>query len=482
MTRKFGGTGLGLSISRDLVEMMSGRIGVKSKSGVGSNFWFTLPVEAPSEDTVAVNPPGSIHAEFRTLIIDDNQDSSSVISDYLQRWGSQVEVQRSAASGLRRMIDAVSENRAFDLVLIDLRLPDMDGWQLASEVRNDALVEKTPLVLMSPTGLSTGDAKMKLLRWFDAYINKPVKMGELAGAFETVFAGDIEELEAIEGDAVGVESLEAEEEWLPRKVLVAEDHFVNQQLFQTILEKQGFITIVASDGLEAVEAIKADPEIGLIFMDVQMPNLNGYDATTRLRDLGYDVPIIAVTANALSGDRDRCMRVGMNEYMSKPFKKSDIEAAIERVREKGAFAKPKMRVDQDEHTPEATPAPAEPVDTDEPIDIREAIGAFMGDAATAERVIRKFSDRLASQISEVETFLTQDKISDARVVAHAIKGGAWNLYAQDLGDAAKAVEDACAEEERTEAEAGLSELRRQAGILSQFIDSVDFDAIAHGET
>ncbi len=482
MTRKFGGTGLGLSISRDLVEMMSGRIGVKSKSGVGSNFWFTLPVEAPSEDTVAVKPPGSIHAEFRTLIIDDNQDSSSVISDYLERWGSQVEVQRSAASGLQRMIDGVSENRAFDLVFIDLRLPDMDGWQLASEVRNDALVEKTPLVLMSPTGLSTGDAKMKLLRWFDAYINKPVKMGELAGAFETVFAGDIEELEAIEGDAVEVESLEAEEDWLPRKVLVAEDHFVNQQLFQTILEKQGFITIVASDGLEAVEAIKADPEIGLIFMDVQMPNLNGYDATTRLRDLGYDVPIIAVTANALSGDRDRCMRVGMNEYMSKPFKKSDIEAAIERVREKGAFAKPETRVPPDDHTPEVTPAPAEPVDAHEPIDIREAIGAFMGDAATAERVIRKFSARLESQIGEVETFLTQDKISDARVVAHAIKGGAWNLYAQDLGDAAKAVEDACAEEERTEAEAGLSELRRQAGILSQFIDSADFEAIAHGET
>ncbi len=488
MTRKFGGTGLGLSISRDLVQMMSGRIGVKSKSGVGSNFWFTLPVEAPSEDTVAVPPPGSIHDDFRTLIIDDNQESSSVISYYLTRWGSNVEVQRSAASGLQHMIDAVGENAAFDLVLIDLRLPDMDGWQLASEIRNDALVEKTPLVLMSPTGLSTGDAKMKLLRWFDAYINKPVKMRELAGAFETVFAGDIEELEAIEGDAADAEPIDAEVEWLPRKVLVAEDHFVNQQLFQTILEKQGFITIVASDGLEAVEAIKADPEIGLIFMDVQMPNLNGYDATTRLRDLGYDVPIIAVTANALSGDRDRCMRVGMNEYMSKPFKKSDIEAAIQRVREQGVFAKPGMPGDEEVATLEEVASleeiagPAQATDTDEPIDIREAIAAFMGDAATAERVIRKFADRLESQIADVERFLTQDEISDARIVAHAIKGGAWNLYAQELGEAAKAVEDACAEEDRSNAEAGLSELRRQADVLSQFIDAVDFEVIAHSES
>ncbi|HKK49641.1 MAG TPA: response regulator, partial [Alkalispirochaeta sp.] len=216
-----------------------------------------------------------------------------------------------------------------------------------------------------------------------------------------------------------------------------------------------------------------------IFMDVQMPNLNGYDATTRLRDLGFDVPIIAVTANALSGDRDRCMRVGMNEYMSKPFKKSDIEAAIERVRAKGDFAKAVATGDQDEEIEEPASIPGDPVG---PIDIHEAIGAFMGDAATAERVIRKFADRLDAQITEVETFLNNNKISDARVVSHAIKGGAWNLYAQELGDAAKVVEDACAEEDRAEAEAGLDELRRQARILSQFIATADFEAIANAES
>lgn len=504
MTRKFGGTGLGLSISRDLVGMMNGRIGVKSKPQLGSNFWFTLPIEGASTNTVAVEPPASIHGDFRTLIIDDNQDSAGVISDYLQRWGSSVTVERSAASGLERMTQAVSDNTAFHLVLIDLRLPDMDGWQLASEVRNDPLVEKTPLVLMSPTGLSTGDAKMKLLRWFDAYINKPVKMRELVSAIDTVFAGDIEELEAIDGEAIEVETLPDDGDVLPKKVLVAEDHFVNQQLFQTILEKQGFTTVVASDGLEAVEAMKADPGIGLIFMDVQMPNLNGYDATTRLRDLGYNVPIIAVTANALSGDRDRCIRVGMNEYMSKPFKKSDIEAAIARLREQGVFAAsapaaleelPEELDSQDSPDAvgargvspegEASSASIEPAQVSEaaaPIDIQEAIGAFMGDAATTERVIRKFAQRLESQISEVETFLAEDKIADARVVAHAMKGGAWNLYAQELGDAAKAVEDACADEDRQTAEAGLAELRRRARILADYIEVLDFNSYVESQT
>lgn len=490
MTRKFGGTGLGLSISRDLVGMMNGRIGVKSKPQLGSNFWFTLPLEGSSANTVAVNPPTSIHGDFRTLIIDDNQDSAGVISEYLQRWGSSVTIERSAASGLERMTQAVSDDTAFHLVLIDLRLPDMDGWQLASEVRNDPLAEKTPLVLMSPTGLSTGDAKMKLLRWFDAYINKPVKMRELASAIETVFAGDIEELEAIDGEPIEVETLAGDGDVLPKKVLVAEDHFVNQQLFQTILEKQGFTTVVASDGIEAVEAIKADPGIGLIFMDVQMPNLNGYDATTRLRDLGYNVPIIAVTANALSGDRDRCIRVGMNEYMSKPFKKSDIEAAIARLREQGVFATaapaaleelPEELDSQD--IPEAAVVDeVDAADETSPIDIYEAIGAFMGDAATTERVIRKFAQRLESQIGEVEAFLTEDKIADARVVAHAIKGGAWNLYAQELGDAAKAVEDACADEDRKTAEEGLAELRRCALVLADYIEALDFHSFTEAHT
>lgn len=490
MTRKFGGTGLGLSISRDLVGMMNGRIGVKSKPQLGSNFWFTLPLEGSSANTVAVNPPSSIYGDFRTLIIDDNQDSAGVISEYLQRWSSSVTIERSAASGLERMTQAVSDNTAFHLVLIDLRLPDMDGWQLASEVRNDPLVEKTPLFLMSPTGLSTGDAKMKLLRWFDAYINKPVKMRELASAIETVFAGDIEELEAIDGEPTEVETLAGDGDVLPTKVLVAEDHFVNQQLFQTILEKQGFTTVVASDGIEAVEAIKADPGIGLIFMDVQMPNLNGYDATTRLRDLGYNVPIIAVTANALSGDRDRCIRVGMNEYMSKPFKKSDIEAAIARLREQGVFATAAQgaleelpeELDSQDIPEAAVVDEVDAADEASPIDVYEAIGAFMGDAATTERVIRKFVQRLESQIGEVEAFLTEDKIADARVVAHAIKGGAWNLYAQELGDAAKAVEDACADEDRKTAEEGLAELRRCAHVLADYIEALDFHSFTEAHT
>ena len=512
MTRKFGGTGLGLSISRDLVGMMDGRIGVKSKPGVGSNFWFTLPLHEAGTETVAVPVPPSIASGFRVLVVDDAQESAAVIAEYLRRWSVDVEVRRSADEGLAAMTEAMVSGNGYDLVLIDLRLPDMDGWQAASEVRNDPVLEQTPLILMSPTGLSTGDAKMKLLRWFDAYINKPVKPRELASAIDEIFAGDLEELEAVDADATAEEVAVAVGSDLPSTVLVAEDHFVNQQLFQTILEKQGFRTLVASDGLEAVEAVKQYGDIGLIFMDVQMPNLNGYDATSRIRDLGYTTPIVAVTANALSGDRDRCMRVGMNEYMSKPFKRSDIEDVIARLRGAGAFSVGDVRrgtpadeteeleeleeldaADVEDGSPAEDSSPAEEgaptedaspadegtsLDAAVPIDIREAVEAFMGDAETTQRVVLRFSERLPGQIDQVVAYLDEQRIEDARVVAHAVKGGAWNLRSADLGAAAKVVEDACAEGDADAARAAIDPLRAEAKRFSAFVAEADFSSFA----
>ncbi len=488
MTRKFGGTGLGLSISRDLVNMMGGRIGVKSKPDVGSNFWFTVPIEMPSLSTAIVSRPEVITDGFRVLLIDDNRQSASTIATYLERWKIDTTAVGSASAGLAAMSEAVSSDAAFDLTLIDLRLPDMDGWQLASEIRNDPLLEKTPLVLMSLTGLSTRDAKMKLLHWFDAYINKPVKQRELASAFEEVFSSDIEELEAIDGDqAPDDTSVWSGESDLPHTVLVAEDHFVNQELFRTILEKKGFRTFVASDGVEAVEIIRNHPEIGLIFMDVQMPNLNGFDATTKVRRLGILTPIVAVTANALSGDRERCIRVGMNDYMAKPFKNADIEAVLSRLRKAGAFEaghglrqtmptdEPHASVDTGAIVSTQTSADSE---STIPIDVSATIDAFMGDIATVERIVRKFAASLETQIDKVEEHLRSGRITDARIVAHAIKGGAWNLSSPDLGEAAKAVEDACVAEDGEAAHTLLSPLRDEARRFERFVSAFDFSTVS----
>ena len=495
MTRKFGGTGLGLSISRDLIEMMHGKIGVKSRAGVGSNFWFTLPLTDATVETVEVLAPDEAGDGFRVLVVDDAQESASVLVGYLERWGFNVQVCRSAEDGIAQLTQSVVDSDIFDLALIDLRLPDMDGWQMASEIRNDPVLESIPLILMSPSGTSTGDAKMKLLRWFDAYINKPVKVHELASGISQVFASDIEELEALDVEAVGTGSATQLADSLPATVLVAEDHFVNQQLFQTILEKMGFRTLVASDGLEAVTMVQNHSDVGLIFMDVQMPNLNGYDATSRIRALGYGTPIIAVTANALSGDRDRCIRVGMDEYMSKPFKRGDIEEAIERLTLAGAFNRPTQPAGSSPVVDPEDEPPVEDVEdvedeedrgresgdirpTGDPIDIASAVEAFMGDAETSERVIRKFADRLPTQLEQLRQYLSEENLQDARVVAHAIKGGAWNLSAPMLGEAARTVEDACALGDRAAADAGLTPLNERIQQFRDYMAGFDFDKLA----
>jgi len=224
MSRRYGGTGLGLSISRDLVQMMGGTIGVKSKYGVGSNFWFSLPIGSVGPERAAVDRPISLPDDARVLIIDDNDESAAVLERYFQEWGVSVVRARNSKGALEEFARVgVGEDR-IDLAMIDLRLPEMDGWQLASEIRNQPGLEEQSLILMSPTGLSSGDAKMKLLRWFDAYINKPIKRDELAASIDRVFSTEIEELEAVEPEEVTEEETVAESKETPRTVLVAEDH------------------------------------------------------------------------------------------------------------------------------------------------------------------------------------------------------------------------------------------------------------------
>lgn len=489
MTRKFGGTGLGLSISRDLVEMMGGKIGVKSKLGVGSNFWFSLPIYSAGNDSAAVPRPRSLSENARVLIIDDNDESAAVLERYYGEWGVEVVRARDSKGGLDELERASSGESAVTLGMIDLRLPEMDGWQLASEIKNRPGLENQPLMLMSPSGLSTGDAKMKLLRWFDAYISKPIKRDELASAIERIFSTEIEELEAVEPEEEGVAAAVHGHE-VPKTVLVAEDHFVNQQLFQTILEKRGFTVLLASDGLEALQQVKTEPDIGLIFMDVQMPNLNGFDATQRIRELGVHTPIVAVTANALSGDRERSLRVGMDDYMAKPFKIGDIDDVVARLKAAGKFGPRTGDAPMPKGTLEQAPPEVEEIeelrgladgelepesdDTVEPIDIHATVETFMGDAATAERVIREFAARLPEQIGQVRSFLDKGDFIDARVAAHAIKGGAWNLNSRLLGDAAKLVEDACEEERGEAALSLLVEVSRQAAVFAEFVSRYDF--------
>ncbi len=456
-TRKFGGTGLGLSISRSLVKLMKGNIGVKSTEGRGSTFWFAVPLGVESTGQVF---DGEAGAGARVLIVDDHGLARSVLRHYLEAAGATVEESPNGPEGLRELKRAADAGEAYDIAFIDLLMPGMDGWQMASEINADKRINSTRLILLSPTGRSAGEAKMKLLKWFDAYLSKPLKVDDISNALQSVLGSDmdlptLEETPVEELEKVGDES----EPDPGGTILVAEDHFVNQQLFKTILEKRGYQTILAGNGREAVE-LSGDHDIDLVFMDVHMPEMNGYEATRTLRERGFDVPIVAVTANVTKGEKERCIEAGMNDYLAKPFKSHDLTPLLHRWLTEREASRAKA-------APVAEPAP-EPAPVPEPaaapavavgaaagaaesnngdagaravFEYQAALEAFMNQPEVVSRVVGKFVERTEQQLEELKSQIESDEFEDARIVAHTIKGGSWNLEALRLGDAAALLEE-----------------------------------------
>ena len=478
-TRLFGGTGLGLSICSSLVEMMGGSIGVESQVGSGSTFWFEIPYTV---NAGVAKLPRTGHGR-RVLVVDDSQTSREVLVDYLRRFGSTVETARDGQEGLAQLRRAVAEHKPFDLALVDLVLAGMDGWQVASEVNADQAICGTPLVLMSPTGKLAGEAKMKRLPWFREYISKPIRIRKLGAVLEGVLANAevpdrdvaVDEEEAAEVMPVG-----------SVRILVAEDHEVNQQLFETILERLGYEVEIAGNGREAVEiADRAPPD--LAFMDVQMPEMNGDEATEAIRKHGHRFPIIAVTANALRSERERCTAAGMDDFLPKPFKRVDLlplldkwlgaaggaatsthggevrhDSSTERVRaagsdlsgQVGTAVSPEAELGIPQHLfthPLAGP--------DAPVfDHVVAVGRFLGDEVVVKRVVTEFLVKLEQSARQMSRDVELGSFADIEREAHGLKGGAWSLEAGRLGDAAAYLEAAAKMEDRARCQYYLKQL------------------------
>ncbi len=433
-TRKYGGTGLGLSICKALVAAMGGKIGVDPNPQGGSVFWFTVPCVQSHNKALDLRKYRRVTYPdtARILLVDDNFLARKSFERKLKDIGlPYIAAAQSGEEALQMMRDAAIEGNPYTVVFIDMVMPKMDGWRLASEINSDKIINDVKLYLIVPEGQLREDAKMRLLNWFNGYLYKPVKIQKLEELLTQAFSVSIELKGAEQASSASDESgMRNRDDKIAEGVLVlvAEDHPVNRKFIVAFLQKMGASVLEAKDGAVAVETADKNPSIDIVFMDVQMPVMNGLDATLSLRKNGYKGVIVACTANHSDEDIKVYIDSGMNDILGKPYKSDDLKKII--LKWKNAFS---AGIKQSPAAKKVMEGDTETVwDT---ADFEDTIG---GDSELGKQLIEDFCIQTKKLIEKIPALVRSGNYNELRRTGHTLKGSAATISAISIsahGDA-----------------------------------------------